>query len=214
MRPRGGGSRRSAATTAHVHPWGGGRSIRLRHGHLLRPPGARTYDFAMRLRPVIIPVSRPVVRRRVGALVAAPLLLVAAACAPTEDADDSAKDTSSEAGETESGTSASDPATCAKDAVREPGTLTIAHRLPGVRAVVHRQRPHHREGLRVRGGLRGRRAARLRRRTRSPGSRCRSTTPTSRGPRIRLRHQPDLRHPGALRARRLLQRLLLRRRRP
>ena len=63
----------------------------------------------MRLRPVIIPVSRPVVRRRVGALVAAPLLLVAAACAPTEDADDSAKDTSSEAGETESGTSASDP---------------------------------------------------------------------------------------------------------
>jgi polar amino acid transport system substrate-binding protein len=80
----------------------------------------------MRLRPVIIPVSRPVVRRRVGALVAAPLLLVAAACAPTEDADDSAEDTSPEAGETESGASVSDPATCAKDAVREPGTLTIA----------------------------------------------------------------------------------------
>ena len=83
----------------------------------------RTNDFAMRLRPVITPVSRPVVRRRVGALVAAPLLLVAAACAPTEDADDSADDPS--AG-TPSESSVTDPAACAKDAVREPGTLTIA----------------------------------------------------------------------------------------
>ncbi|WP_114423907.1 ABC transporter substrate-binding protein [Nocardioides houyundeii] len=73
----------------------------------------------MRLRPVS---ARPAVRRRVGALALAPLLLVGSACAPTEDADDEATDSETGASDAE----VTDPAACAEDAVRKPGTLTIA----------------------------------------------------------------------------------------
>lgn len=83
----------------------------------------------MRLRAVLAPLARPAARRRVGALAAAPLLLVGAACAPTEEADD----TATESDPTASGSAAAEPAgpeACAEDAVREPGTLTIATDTP------------------------------------------------------------------------------------
>ena len=57
--------------------------------------------------------------RRLAAVAAAPLLLVGAACAPTEDVDESATDSSPES------SAAVDPAECAADAVRTEGTLTI-----------------------------------------------------------------------------------------
>ncbi|WP_110182911.1 ABC transporter substrate-binding protein [Nocardioides solisilvae] len=74
----------------------------------------------MRPRLALRPVTRPAVRR-LGAAVAVPLLLVGAACAPTEDADD----TATEADPSASADAAADPAACAADAVMEPGTLTI-----------------------------------------------------------------------------------------
>ena len=64
---------------------------------------------------------------------------------------------------TEEATEAGLSPECAPDQLphERRGPLTVAHRLAGLRAVVRRRRPDQRPGLRVRGGLRRRRAARL-----------------------------------------------------
>ena len=93
-------------------------------------------------------------------------------------------------------TRAAAPASCAKAdlPLLKSGTLTIGTDSPAYEPVVRQQRPDQRQGLRVRRGVRRRRPARLLPRTRSPGSRCRSTTPTPGREELRLRHQPDLDH--------------------
>ena len=60
------------------------------------------------------------------------------------------------------------------------GTLTVAHRLAGVRAVVRRQQAEQRQGLRVCRRLRGRPSSSATRRARSSGSSRRSTASSRR----------------------------------
>ena len=88
------------------------------------------------------------------------------------------------------------PASCTKDslATRTKGTLTIGTDSPGLRPVVRRRRPDQRQGLRVRGRLRGRQAARLRQ---DQVNWVKVPFNSSYAPgreEVRLRHQPDLDH--------------------
>ena len=80
------------------------------------------------------------------------------------------------------------------------------HRQPRLSAVVRRrredeavedQRPEHRQGLRVGGGLRGRDAARLHPRRGRVGLHAVQPGDRARTEGVRLRHQPDLVHAGS-----------------
>ncbi|CAA9323253.1 MAG: ABC transporter, substrate-binding protein (cluster 3, basic aa/glutamine/opines), partial [uncultured Nocardioidaceae bacterium] len=95
-------------------------------------------------------------------------------------------------------------------APREAGDAHHRHRHPCLRAVVRGQRSDQRQGVRVRGGVRRRRAARLRRGPGGVGGRPFQQLLQARAEELRLRHQPDLDHPGAREGRGLLRGLLLR----
>ena len=75
------------------------------------------------------------------------------------------------------------------------GTLTIATDSPAFHAVVRRRRPDQRRGLRVGGGVRRGRPARLRRRRGDVGEGAVQQLLQAGRQELRLRHQPDLDHP-------------------
>ena len=100
---------------------------------------------------------------------------------------------------------------CAPAAAAERrGPAHHRHRLAGLRAVVRRQRPDQRQGLRVGRRLRRGRAARLLQDQVELGDGAVQLVVQAGRQGLRLRHQPDLDHARARRGRRLLRRLLLR----
>ena len=159
---------------------------------LPHPIARRPYDRAMGL----------LRRHRTSAALAATVLAVAAAtaCSPEEEAEDNTGEVAESAEE------------CAVEdlALFKPGRLTIGTDVPGLPAVVRGQRPVQRQGLRVGGRLRRGRGDGLHRRPGHLGQGAVQRPLPARAEGLRLRHQPDLDHARAGRARRLLRRLLLR----
>jgi polar amino acid transport system substrate-binding protein len=86
-------------------------------------------------------MSRPLL-----ALGVAPVLFLALACAPVDDSD-TATDAPSSPATSESGSASADPAACAADVVRTPGTLTIGTDSPAYDPWFSKDDPTNGEGF-------------------------------------------------------------------
>jgi polar amino acid transport system substrate-binding protein len=81
------------------------------------------------------------------ALGVAPVLFFALACAPVDDSSTTATDTSSSTAPGESDSASADPAACAADVVRTPGTLTIGTDSPAYDPWFSKNDPTNGEGF-------------------------------------------------------------------
>ncbi len=81
------------------------------------------------------------------ALGVAPVLFLALACAPVDDSSTAATDTSSSTAPSDTGSASADPAACAADVVRTPGTLTIGTDSPAYEPWFSKNDPTNGEGF-------------------------------------------------------------------
>ena len=146
------------------------------------------------------PVRSLGMRTPLTAAVLAPLMLLALGCAPQASSTATDNSSSSRHPDRRRLRPGQDPQG------RRPDRR---HRLAGVRPVVQQQRPDQRQGLRVRRRVRRGQAAGLRPERGDVDQGAVQLVVRAGAEEVRLRHQPDLDHPGRARGRRLLRRLLL-----